>query len=111
MENTDPIKESNATEPFDVFLWANEIDEVKNNVSAELFLFNKNYTPYKIKYSDKLTGAVKSMFMQEAVHYIIEEADKGLEVRDYEKTHRHPDRRRRLPRFECCDPRCSTRCI
>ena len=36
-------------EPFDVFLWANEIDEVKNNVSAELFLFNKNYTPYKIK--------------------------------------------------------------
>ena len=70
---------------FDVFLWANEIDEVKNNVSAELFLFNKNYTPYKIKYSDKLTGAVKSMFMQEAVHYIIEEADKGLECREYEK--------------------------
>ena len=63
-----------STAPFDVFLWANEIDEVKNNVSAELFLFNKNYTPYKIKYSDKLAGAVKSMFMQEAVHYIIEEA-------------------------------------
>ena len=72
-------------EEFDVFLWANEIDEVKNNVSAELFLFNKNYTPYKIKYSDKLTGAVKSMFMQEAVHYIIEEADKGLECREYER--------------------------
>ena len=85
MENTDPIKESNVAEPFDVFLWANEIDEVKNNVSAELFLFNKNYTPYKIKYSDKLTGAVKSMFMQEAVHYIIEEADKGLECREYER--------------------------
>ena len=75
----------NSGEPFDVFLWANEIDEVKNNVSAELFLFNKNYTPYKIKYSDKLTGAVKSMFMQEAVHYIIEEADKGLECREYER--------------------------
>lgn len=70
---------------FDVFLWANEIDEVKNNVSAELFLFNKNYTPYKIKYSDKLTGAVKAMFMQEAVSYIIKEADKGLECREYEK--------------------------
>ncbi|MBO7718440.1 DUF4868 domain-containing protein [Candidatus Saccharibacteria bacterium] len=70
---------------FDVFLWANEVDEVKNNVSAELFLFNKNYTPFKIKYSDKLTGAVKSMFMQEAIKYIIEEADKGLECREYEK--------------------------
>ena len=75
MKNTD----------FDVFLWANEIDEIKNNVSAELFLFNKNYTPYKIKYSDKLTGAVKAMFMQEAVSYIIKEADKGLECREYER--------------------------
>ena len=71
---------------FDVFLWANEVDEVKNNVSAELFLFNKNYTPFKIKYSDKLTGAVKSLFMQEAVKYIIAEADKGLECREYEKS-------------------------
>ncbi|MBR3254435.1 DUF4868 domain-containing protein [Candidatus Saccharibacteria bacterium] len=79
------ISEVIMEEPFDVFLWANEIDEIKNNVSAELFLFNKNYTPYKIKYSDKLTGAVKSMFMQEAVHCIIEEADKGLECREYEK--------------------------
>ncbi len=72
-------------EEFDVFLWANEIDEVKNNVSAELFLFNKNYTPFKIKYSDKLTGAVKSMFMQEAVNFVNEEAEKGLECREYEK--------------------------
>ena len=73
-------------EKFDVFLWANQIDEVKNNVSAELFLFNKNYTPFKIKYSDKLTNAVKSLFMAEAVKFIIEEADKGLECHEYEKS-------------------------
>ena len=72
-------------EKFDVFLWANEIDEIKNNVSAELFLFNKNYTPFKIKYSDKLTNSVKSMFMQEAAKFIIEGAEKGLECREYEK--------------------------
>ncbi len=72
-------------EKFDVFQWANEIDEVKKNVSAELFLFNKNYTPYKIRYSDGLTNSVKSMFMNEAVQYIIEEADKGLECHEYEK--------------------------
>lgn len=71
---------------FDVFLWANEIDEIKNNVSAELFLFNKNYTPFKIRYSDKLTNSVKAMFMGEAVAYIIKEADKGLECREYEKS-------------------------
>ncbi len=70
---------------FDVFHWANEIDEVKNNVSVELFLFNKNYTPYKVRYSDALTASVKALFMQEATAYIIKEADKGLECREYEK--------------------------
>lgn len=74
------------TEKFDVFLWANEVDEIKNNVSVELFLFNKNYTPFKVRYSDKLTNSVKSMFMNEAISYIIKEADKGLECREYEKS-------------------------
>ncbi|MBQ6394543.1 DUF4868 domain-containing protein [Candidatus Saccharibacteria bacterium] len=74
------------SEPFDVFHWANEVDEVKNNVSVELFLFNKNYTPFKVRYSDKLTSSVKAMFMQEAVSYIIKEADKGLECHEYEKS-------------------------
>ena len=74
------------SEPFDVFHWANEVDEVKNNVSVELFLFNKNYTPFKVRYSDKLTSSVKAMFMQEAVSYIIKEADTGLECHEYEKS-------------------------
>jgi hypothetical protein len=69
---------------FDVFQWANAVDEVKNNVSVELFLFNKNYTPYKVRYSDALTQSVKAMFMLEAINFVIKEADKGLECREYE---------------------------
>ena len=42
MENTDS-QATNQPE-FDVFQWANNVDEIKNNVSVELFLFNKNYT-------------------------------------------------------------------
>ena len=68
---------------FDVFQWANEVDEIKNNVSVELFLFNKNYTPYKVRYSDALTASVKNMFMVEAANYVIKEADKGLTCREY----------------------------
>jgi len=82
MENTDS-QASNKPE-FDVFQWANSVDEIKNNVSVELFLFNKNYTPYKVRYSDVLMQAIRSMFMLEAVEYIIKEADKGLECREYE---------------------------
>lgn len=83
-ENT-AVKDQPST-PFDVFLWANEVDEIKNNVSVELFLFNKNYTPFKVKYSDGLTASVKAMFMSEAISYIIKEADKGLECHEYEKS-------------------------
>lgn len=75
-----------ATDTFDVFHWANSIDEVKNNISIELFLFNKNYTPYRVRYSDQLTASVKALFLQEATGYIIKEADKGLECREYEKS-------------------------
>ena len=87
---TEPMKDdaeyTTVDDYFDVFHWANEIDEVKNNVSVELFLFNKNYTPFRVRYSDKLTASVKAMFMQEATGYIIKEADKGLECREYEKS-------------------------
>lgn len=69
---------------FDVFAWANEVEEMKNNVSVELFLFNKNYTPYKVRYSDSLTAAVKSMFMLQAVDWVVREAGRGLEMREYE---------------------------
>ena len=72
------------SEEFDVFQWANSVDAIKNNVSVELFLFNKNYTPYKVRYSDVLMQTIRSMFMLEAVEFVNKEADKGLEVREYE---------------------------
>lgn len=71
-------------EDFDIFNWANQMEEIKNNVTIELFLINKNYTPYKVRYSDKLTNSVRSLFLLEAVNFVNIEADKGLEVHDYE---------------------------
>lgn len=86
MENSEVAENTVRDERFDVFQWANEVDEIKNNVSVELFLFNKNYTPYKVRYSESLTNSVKELFMNEAVKFIIEEVDKGLECREYEKS-------------------------
>lgn len=36
-DNTDEHEYRRADDTFDVFHWANEVDEVKNNVSVELF--------------------------------------------------------------------------
>ena len=85
-DSSDNSRTSTSRNNFDVFHWANEVDEIKNNVSVELFLFNKNYTPFKVRYSDQLTNSVKAMFMQEAISYINKEVDKGLECREYEKS-------------------------
>ena len=61
---------------FDVFQWANEVDEIKNNVTVELFLFNKNYTPFKIRYSDQLTSNVKS----DKTHVVVKSADEQIDT-------------------------------
>ena len=72
-ENSEAVvqTETKTDDHFDVFQWANNVDEIKNNVSVELFLFNKNYSPYKVRYSEALTQVVKSMFLLEAVEFIV----------------------------------------
>lgn len=71
---------------FDIFQWANRLEEVKNNVSVELFLFNKNYTPFKVRYSDSLTQSVKSLFLLECINFINTEAEKGLKLVEFEQS-------------------------
>ncbi len=67
---------------FDVFLWANRVDEVKNQVKAELFLFNKNYTPYKVKFNEGLDGQIKALFLLDAIGFVNSGAETGLQARD-----------------------------
>ena len=43
-----------AVEMTDIFLWANQTDARKNDLAIELFLFNKNYTPYSMPLSGNI---------------------------------------------------------
>jgi hypothetical protein len=69
---------------LDIFLWANNVDAIKNDLSVELFLFNKNYTPYKIRFSDNLMMQIRSLFLFDVVNFINSGAGTGLSSRDYE---------------------------
>lgn len=83
-ENT-PIKSENEEKPtLDVFHWANQTDAIKNDLTPELFLFNKNYTPYKIRFSDDLSAQIRSLFLYDVINFINSGAGTGLSVRDYE---------------------------
>ncbi len=77
---------ADTTEPTDIFLWANQNDRIKNELDIELFVFNKNYTPYSIKFSKELEHQVRALFLYDVINTINFGAGTGLAVRDYELT-------------------------
>ena len=76
-------KEQN-TDQTDIFLWANQTDARKNELDIELFLFNKNYTPYSVSLSSNVEQQLKPVFLFDYVNQINLGAGTGLSVRDYE---------------------------
>ena len=68
----------------DIFLWANQMDDQKNDLEVELFLFNKNYTPFSVKVDDTLAAQLKPFFLLDHINFVNLGAGTGLSVRDYE---------------------------
>lgn len=68
----------------DIFLWANNVDGVKNELDVEFFLFNKNYTPYTTTLGNELDTQIKPVFLFDLINEVTMGAGTGLAVRDYE---------------------------
>ncbi len=71
-------------EATDIFLWANNTDGIKNELDVELFVFNKNYTPYSTNFSSELNAQMKPLFLYDYINFVTLGAGTGLSVRDYE---------------------------
>ena len=54
--------EEKSIEQTDIFLWANQTDAVKNDLDIELFLFNKNYTPFFMPISSSVENQLRPLF-------------------------------------------------
>ncbi|MCL2444615.1 DUF4868 domain-containing protein [Candidatus Saccharibacteria bacterium] len=84
-EQTEPqITTTPEESSLDPFLWANQTDAIKNDLKIELFLFNKNYTPYKVRFADNLTTQIRSLFLFDTINFINSGTGTGLSVREYE---------------------------
>lgn len=68
----------------DIFLWANNIDAVKKELQAEVFLFNKNYTPYHTSFHVDLKHDIDALFLYNLINDVNLGAGTGLTVRDIE---------------------------
>lgn len=76
--------EAETRQATDIFLWANNTDGIKNDLDIELFLFNKNYTPYSIRFSGDLNAQLRPLFLYDLINVVNMGAGTGLSVRDFE---------------------------
>lgn len=76
--------ETQVPQTTDIFLWANNTDGVKKDLDVEIFLFNKNYTPYSTNFSSDLNAQIKPLFLYDAINFVNLGAGTGLAVRDFE---------------------------
>jgi hypothetical protein len=84
------MSETETHEPVDIFLWANQTDAIKNDLDIELFLFNRNYTPYSTNFSSDLNAQMKPLFLFDYINEVVLGAGTGMQVRDYELAEAEP---------------------
>jgi len=68
----------------DVFAWANNLVQYKDELKVEIFFFNKNYVVYKTARSRELEKQMEPIFIDNLLEYVLEGAANGLIVRGFE---------------------------
>ena len=74
-----------STERSDVFLWANNLVPIKEELDIDLFLFNKNYVVYRTKVSKDLVRSYQPLLIDGLLEFVLQGAAEGLQVRDFEE--------------------------
>lgn len=80
----DDFKPENYQET-DVFAWANNLVQYKDELKVELFFISKNYVLYKTSLAEGLKKQLEPIFIDEMLEFILEGIDKGLIVRGFEQ--------------------------
>jgi flagellar biosynthesis/type III secretory pathway chaperone len=69
----------------DVFAWANNLVQYKDELKIELFFISKNYVLYRTAMSDGLKGQLEPIFIDQLLEYVLDGAGNGLIVRGFEQ--------------------------
>lgn len=78
------LEEANYNET-DVFAWANNLVQYKDDLKIDLFFFNKNMVMYKTARSKALDKQMEPIFIDGLLEYVLEGVDNGLIVRGFEE--------------------------
>lgn len=93
MPESESIPQSSATAPdptdlgykeTDVFAWANNLFQYKEDLKIELFLISKNYVLYRAKVHAELEKQLQPLFIDGLMEHILAGIESGLVVRGFE---------------------------
>ncbi|HEY8998942.1 MAG TPA: Kiwa anti-phage protein KwaB-like domain-containing protein [Candidatus Saccharimonadales bacterium] len=69
----------------DVFLWANNLVQYKDELQIDLFFINRNYVLHRMKLAKELKKQLEPLFIDSILEYVLEGAQTGLIVRGFEE--------------------------
>ena len=89
-------------EPTDIFQWANNLVQYKDELNIDLFFFNKNGIVYRTSRSKELDKQMEPIFIDEILEFVLDGAEKGMLVREFEEAEAEADvlQRTRLKNVE-----------
>ena len=77
-------RKAESTQDTDIFAWANNLVQYKDELTIELFFVSRNYTLYKTKVDPSLKKYLEPIFIDEVLEYILDGVEQGLVVRGFE---------------------------
>ena len=70
-------------EESDVYAWANNLFEYKEDLTLELFWINKNNVVYRTKTDQSLANQMQPLFIDNTLELVLDAAENGVPVRDF----------------------------
>jgi len=68
----------------DIFAWANNLFQYKEDLKIELFLISKNYVLYRAKVHAELERQLQPLFVDSVLEYVLDGIEGGMIVRGFE---------------------------
>jgi hypothetical protein len=84
-------------EPSDVFAWANNMYQYKDQLKYELFMVNKNNVMYSAKLAPELEKQLQPLFLTTILDFVLNGAAEGLVVRGFEEAEAEANVLQRTP--------------
>ncbi len=69
----------------DIFLWANNLVQYKDELQVDLFFINRNYVLHRMKLNKELKKQLEPLFIDGILEYVLDGAQNGLIVRGFEE--------------------------